>query len=207
MKLLLALCLVPVMAGAAPGPSPRQDATERDWCGSKLADAPALMGLQLGMTPQQVLALFPGSEADAEVRAQLSKPPSPLGVSSLLVRPERYASKDKYAGLTQITATLLDGRVSTLHVGYKGPAWKHVDEFVSKFVEGKNLPGPGAWEAHVGLDTQLKTLKCEGFELSVFAGGDGGSLNYVQLTDIEAKAKLKERRDKARANAQGGSKP
>jgi hypothetical protein len=160
------------------------------------------------MTPEQVLALFPGSSEDAELRSSLSRPASPLGVSSFVIRPDKYeSSKEKFAGITQITFTLLDGRVTSFSAGYNGPEYSHVDKFVAKFAEGTNLPAAEAWEAYVGMDTQLKILKCTEFEVRVFAGGPGGNLNYVLLRDLVAEKKLKGRRDKARENATPETKP
>ena len=159
------------------------------------------------MTPEEVLALFPGSEEDAEVRSSLARPPSQFGVSSFLVRPDRYKSKDTFAGINQITFTLLDGRVSSFSVGYNGPEYSHVDKFVAKFIEGTSLPAVDQWEAYVGMDNQLKILKCTDFEIRVFAGGQGGNLNYVLMRDLVAEKKLKGRRDKARENATPETKP
>jgi len=153
------------------------------------------------MTTEEVLALFPGSKDDADVRASLAAPPSKLGTSSFVVRPEKYESKDKFAGVNQITFILLDGRVSNFSVGYNGPEYSHVDKFVGKFIEGTSLPAADQWEAYVGMDNSLKILKCIDFEIRVFAGGQGGNLNYVLMKDLEAEKKLKERRDKARAKA------
>jgi hypothetical protein len=153
------------------------------------------------MTPDEVLALFPGSREDPEVRSSLSAPPNKFGGASLLVRPEKYESRDKFAGISQITFTLLDGHVADFSVGYNGPEYPHVDKFVAKFIEGTNLPAADQWEAYVGMDTQMKTLRCTDFEIRVFAGGQGGNLNYVLVKDLEAEKRLKDRRDKARAKA------
>lgn len=187
------------------GPSPAQttnaDAQDKPACQLTLAGAPDIKGIRLGMTPEQVLALFPGSNEDADLRSRLSQPPSPFGVSGFVVRPDKYQSKDKFAEVTQITFTLLDGRVSTFSVGYNGPEYSHVDKFVAKFVEGTNLPAVDQWEAYVGMDNQLKSLKCSEVEIRVFAGGQGGNLNYVLMRDLEADKKLKDRRAKARAKA------
>ena len=122
-------------------------------------------------------------------------------MSSFVVRPAKYESKDKFAGISQITFTLLDGRVSSFSVGYNGPEYSHVDKFVAKFVEGTNIPAVDQWEAYVGMDNQLKSLKCSEVEIRVFAGGQGGNLNYVLMRDLEADKKLKDRRAKARAKA------
>jgi hypothetical protein len=191
MRSLLAVCLVILGACAA--------ARAQAACTMTLAQSPVVNGLRLGMTRDEVLALFPGIRADKEVSAELSQPANTLGVSGLSIRPDRYASKAKFAGVSQITLQMLDGRVTNMHVGYNGPEWKHVDDFLAKFVEGKKLPAPHAWEPYVGMDTQLKILKCKGFEVSVFAGGKSvHNINYVQMVDLEARQKLKERRDKAK---------
>jgi hypothetical protein len=176
-------------------------ASDKVPCSLTLAGAPDIKGLKPGMTPAQVLALFPGSDQDAELRVSVAREPSKFGVSSFAILPEKYQSKEAFAGIRQISFTLLDGRVSTFSVGYNGPEYSHVDKFVTKVVEGTNLPAADAWEAYVGMDTQMKTLKCADFEIRVFAGGPGGNLNYVLVSDLEAAKKLKDRRDKARASA------
>jgi len=175
-------------------------AQDKQPCALTLSAAPSVNGLKLGMTPDEVLALFPGSKDDPEVRSDLAKAPSRFGTSGLMVRPDKFANKAEFSGVSQITFTLLDGRVATLHIGYNGPQWPHVDKFVEKFVQGTNLPPVEFWETFEGTDN-LKILKCVEFEVRAFAGGQGGNLNYVLLQDLEADKKLKERRKKARAQA------
>jgi hypothetical protein len=164
-----------------------------------LAQAPVVNGLKLGMTPDQVLALFPGSRTDKDVRLDLDRPPSRFGVSSFTIRPEKYSSASKFEGITQLSFTLFDGRISTLYVGYDGPVWSHVDEFVAKFSEKRNLPAADSyWEAYLGMDDQLKTLKGKEVEISLFAGGKNLSINYVQMRDLVALKKFKERLAKSK---------
>jgi hypothetical protein len=169
--------------------------------------APAIGGLKLGITTEQVLALFPGSKDDKEVLSSLSRPASRFGESSLTIKPGKYSSNSKFDRISQISLTLLDGRVSTLYVGYDGPVWENVDEFVAKFSEEKSLPTIDSWEAYAGMDTQLKTLKCQDFEVSLFAGGQNLEINYVHLRDLTAQRKLKERRAAAAAEKKLESKP
>jgi hypothetical protein len=190
---------------SVPGASPTQTAdaavSDNAPCTLVMDQAPVVNGLRLGMTPEQVLALFPGSKEDPAVSSALAKPAAEFGVSDFLIRPNKYESNEKFAGVTQITFTLLDGRVSSFTVGYNGPAWPHVDKFVAKFTEGTNLPAADAWEAYVGMDTQMKTLTCKDFEARVFAGGKGGNLNYALMRDLVADKKLKQRMDKAEKKA------
>src|SRR5260221_4539092 len=49
---------------------------EKPTCQLTLAGAPDIKGFRLGMTADEVLALFPGSKDDAEVRSDLTRPPS-----------------------------------------------------------------------------------------------------------------------------------
>ena len=183
-----------IAAEIANRPRPRKRKTPQ----LTLAQAPSLDGLKLGMTPAQVLALFPGSETDKEVQSDLSRPASKFGVSSFMIRPAKYPSATKFSDVSQINFMLLDGRVSTLYVGYEKPVWAHVDEFVAEFNKERNLPGIDHWEAYVGMDTQLKMLKGKEFEISLFAGGNNVNINYVQLRDLMALAKFRERSAKAK---------
>lgn len=195
------------VAGASPTQTADAAVTDNAPCTLVMDQAPVINGLRLGMTPEEVLALFPGSKEDPAVSSALAKPAADFGVSDFLIRPNKYESNEKFAGVTQITFTLLDGRVSSFTVGYNGPAWPHVDKFVEKFTEGTNLPPADAWQAYVGMDTQMKTLKCTDFEIRVFAGGQGGNLNYVLMRDLVADEKLKDRRKKAREKATPETKP
>ena len=170
-------------------------------CELALAQAPVVNGLRLGMTLDEVLTLFPGSKDDGELRSQLTGPPSQFGNSSFVISPAKYGPNKKHEGITQISLGVLDGRISSFTVGYAGPEYSHVDKFVAKFVEGKNLPPLDQWEPYVGMDNQLKILNCAEFEVRVFAGGQGGNLNYVSVKDLAAEKKLKDRRAKARAKA------
>jgi hypothetical protein len=176
-------------------------------CGLSTAQVPGIGELRLGMTVEQVLALFPGSSQDAAVRSSLSRPVTPVGTSNFSITPDKYQSKDKYVGVSRIAFSLLDGRVSTISISYDGPEWPNVDKFVEKVTEGTNLPPSGEWRAYPGLDTQLKYLTCTDFEIRVFAGGQGGNLNYVLMNDLTAARTLKDRRLKAREKAGQEPKP
>jgi hypothetical protein len=176
-------------------------------CPLRMAVVPILHGLKLGMTPDEVFAVFPESKEDADVKAHLSRPPTQFGGTELVIHPQKYQSKDKSPGIDHITFSFLDGRAYVINVGYTGPAYAHVDEFVNKFVAGTSLPSADQWQAYPGMDTQLKILTCQDFEVRVFAGGEGGNLNYVLLTDREADKTLKDRRAKARAQAKPTTSP
>jgi hypothetical protein len=170
-------------------------------CTLGLSEAPVINGLKLGMTPNDVLAVFPGSKEDAELHAALSNPLGPLGNGSLAIIPSKYKSPADFKDVNRVTFGLLDGHVSSLTISYNGPEWPTVDKFVDKFLENKHLPSSDQWEPYVGMETQMKTLTCSGFSIRIFSGGEHGNQNYVLLQDLEANKKLKERRKKAREQA------
>jgi hypothetical protein len=171
---------------------------EKQPCSLKLPGAPVVNGLRLGMTTDELLALFPGSKNDAEVTASASGVTS-FGTATVVIRPERYQSKENFPGIGQVTVRLADGRVYEFTVNYNGPEYSHVDKFVAKFAASTGLPPTDQWDAYVGMDNQMKTLTCADFEVRAFAGGQGGSLNYVVVKDLVTDQKLKDRRAKARA--------
>lgn len=181
----------------AASPTPEVVAQEKTPCTLTLPGAPEIKGLRLGMTADEVLALFPGSREDADVRSDLARPAGQFGTSNFLIRPAKYESKEKFTGISQISFMLLDGRVSKFTVQYSGPEYSHVDKFVSKVVEDTNLPSVNQWEAYVGMDNQVKTLTCADFEVRAFIGGSGGILNNVSMRDLVAQKKLHEREAKA----------
>jgi hypothetical protein len=175
-------------------------------CTLTAQQSPDIRGVRLGMSLKQVLATFPGSSEDSEMQPDLSKPPSQFGETRFIIKPDKYGSKENFVGIRSIIFGFLDGRVSDVNVSYDGPAWKNVDEFVTSFSEGKTLPAIDAWEAQTGMDT-MKNLKCDGFEIRIFAGGRGGKLNYVQMRDASAMKELEERQAKFVKKAEKEAKP
>lgn len=189
-------------APATPKPEQTPEAkAEKVPCTVPRDRASEIKGVRLGLSTEQVLALFPGSKEDAALKAALAKPPNQYGVSTLMIKPEKYASKEKFAGIREIIFTFLDGRVSSFQANYESAPWKHVDEFVTDFTTGSKLPGVDSWDAYTGLDTQQKSLKCDGFEVTLFAGGEALNANHVKVQDLVAAEELKERRAKAKQKA------
>jgi hypothetical protein len=162
-----------------------------------VAQAPSVSRLKLGMKVEQVLALFPGSKDDADIRASLAGPTSAFGVQNLSIMPAKYLKKNADQA-SQIALTFLDNRLVTLYVGYESPVWDNIDDYVTQFAGETGLPGADSWDAYAGFDTQLKTLKCKDFEINLFAGGENVSINYVRMRDMPAQQVLKERRARAR---------
>jgi len=168
----------------------RPASVEAPWM--TMAQDRGVSGIKLGMTAAEILALFPGSKDDEGIRSSLARP-NEFGLSNLVIKPQNYSSKADFEGINQIILTLMDGRVSTLYVSYDAPVVKDLDSEVTKFSKGKKLPPAQSWEVFVGLDDQLKTMKCADFKINVFAGGQNVPFNYVQMQDTVAQKKLRQR--------------
>lgn len=189
------------LATPAPIPIARESATQGGACTLKMAEAPAIKGLKLGMTVEQILALFPGSKQDSQLTTSLSTSTGRFGNSTFVITPSKYGSAANYKEVSGLNFSMLDGHISNFTINYSGPQWENVDQFIEKFNQGKNLPSSDHWEPYAGMETQMKTLTCDGFSIRIFAGGEGGNLNYVLVQDLEADKKLKDRRKKAREQA------
>lgn len=167
--LLIALVLGSVSTAAAQTSNPGASGTGE--CKLKLSQAPALRGIRLGMSVDQVLAQIPGSEADSNLLAGLSR--DYFGSRSATVMPGSYVtSKEKFAGINLIELHFLDGRLLSFQVRYGEPEWRSREQLVARVAEVLNLPGVGAWKQI----TNALALACDGFEISAqtFGGKDTG---------------------------------
>ena len=156
------LLLVPLIIGAVSSAFGQTTNTSTGECKLNLAQAPAIRGIRLGMSIDQVLAQIPGSEADSDLLARLSR--DYFGSRSVLVMPGHYVtSKEKFAGVNLINLNFLDGRLAHYSIRYAGPEWKSKEQFVARLADVLNLPGVGSWKpSNNGL-----AISCEGFEISI----------------------------------------
>lgn len=145
------------------------------------------------MTAEEVLALFPGSKDDQQIKSALSAPVDELGISSFSLTPAKYGPPPSFSDVTGITFSLFDKRISKIYISYGGQ-WPNVDKFVEHFVSETNLPSPSEWQGYPGMENQMKVIKCTGFEVRAFASGRG--LTYVELNDLVAEKLMKDREER-----------
>lgn len=198
MKQLLALITILVLAMFAFGQTQTGTSPEPR-CTLTLAQSPTIRGVKLGMTTEEVLALFPGRSESPTIRSALNDAPKAFGVARFGVSISR---DDKpFDGVNQFDFEFLDDHLTSFYVGYNGPEWKSVDEFISRLSTSLKMPGVEYWEPHT-QETSYKSLKCAGFDFRVAVTGDGGNSNYVRVSDPRAPqtvaARQKEVKEKAR---------
>ncbi|MCI0387202.1 MAG: hypothetical protein MOB07_00295 [Acidobacteria bacterium] len=152
--------IVSITPSHPPVPAPK--------CTLTLAQAPVIRGIRLGMSTDELLALFPRSRDQFQIREALSKAEINFGESSLFFSSREYPENEVMfnKNLQQYAITLFDGRVVTISVGFNFqpvnniyPNWT-VNTWIAKLSETYNLPKPEEW----GPD---RRSFCQGFEIEV----------------------------------------
>jgi len=135
------------------------------------------------MTAEQVIALFPGSTKNKEMKTALDQARSTTGSDTVFVSfdSSTSANKEKFAEVSSISVGFYKARVKDLNVEYIGPTWTTVDEWVAKLSEAFKLPGVEAWVAGPS-ENPNKVLKCNGIEIEAATQGGGAS---IRIRDTE----------------------
>ena len=155
-------------------------------CSLTVAESPAIRGLKLGLSAEQLLSLFPGSLERPEIKNAIDNAQgSPnYGVARLSFRSSAYSStfRDRFTGVDSIDVELFDGKVARFRVTYlgpltspRGPRWPNVDGFIARLSEAFALPDPENWNY---VSSDFKTLKCNGFEIRASNPNASGSILF-----------------------------
>jgi hypothetical protein len=159
-------------------------------CGLTEASAPAVRGLRLGMSVDQLAALFPGGAKRKEVRDALERAKT-AGSEPVLIGfdPATDGGGERFAGVASASARVYQGRVVAFNVFYVGTAWPTVDEWVAKLIEAYSLPAASRWSPGYG-ESPSKVLACGGIEVEAAIQGGGSS---ISVRNREALAGASER--------------
>jgi hypothetical protein len=195
MKKLLLLAIVLGTASVVPGQTP---STAGD-CKLTMANAPAIRGLRLGMTIDQALAVFPGAQADSDLKAMLAR--DYFGSQTAYVDPANYESKGEFVGVNTIHFSFLDGRLTSFSILYKGPEWNSDEQFAAKVAEALSLPGVESWKP---IPNGL-ALACEGSRIGVSIAG----ANSIFMNDfrVDVGKVLRDRAEVPKEQARRAFKP
>ncbi len=103
-------------------------------CTFTVANSPAVRGIRLGMSLQQLLALFPASSKRREMANALER--ARAGTSNeavyLLFNPTSDGSSEQFAGIDSVSVGVYKGQVVDYNVSYVGPTWRTIDEWVEQ---------------------------------------------------------------------------
>jgi hypothetical protein len=163
-------------------------------CNLTETTSPSIRGLRLGMTTQEVLAVFPGSakrwereRGVKEAREKALKPDS-SGLLALTFEPSDAAA-GQFANVDSISAFLYKDRLADFALQYGGVGWNNVDEWLAKVSETLRLPGPQEWVVG-SSEAPNKVLKCSGIEIE--AAIQGGSAS-IRIRNTEYLKEINER--------------
>jgi len=169
---LNALALVAMAAYVQGAGQPRPQSP----CALTEATSPSVRGVRLGMSTDQLVALFPGSTRRREFREAVERvKASASGETAYLSFDHSDSSGDSLDGVGSVSVGLNKGRVMEFTFTYLGPTWRNVDEWVARLSESMKLPGARSWV--VGPhETPNKVLSCNGIEIEAAIQGGGGSI-------------------------------
>lgn len=168
-------------------------------CSLTATNAPTVRGLRLGMTTDQLQAVFPGSLKRKEIRDALKKAQATTNIEPVYLSfdPALDSGKEQFAGVDSVSAGLLNGRVVDFTVLYGGATWSAVDGWVAKLAEAFKLPGAQSWKVGPS-ETPNKVLVCDGIAIEAAVLGGGASIRILHKTmqsDLANAAEEKRRRE------------
>jgi hypothetical protein len=169
-------------------------------CTAKFAQALSIRGVHLGMSADELFALFPWLAESPNIKSRLenAKEQPNFGVVAFALEPRDNAGKEKLAGISHLQVTLFDNRIVSYYVSYEGPPrgaeWNDLDEWIAKLSETLNLPGSSEWISTGGS----KALNCEGVRIIAGAGGVGSVSVSTDDWRKQIKAREKAYQDKKR---------
>lgn len=188
-RILFTCLLLLLVAGTLTG-----QASDQPNMGCNLAreKAPAIRGVKLGMTADELHTLLPGMREDyKDVLVNARKFPD-FGAAVLAAS---VVDKD----IEGFNFRLFDDHVVQYSVYYRGPnsvprgpSWPSTDALIAmiaRFADAYHLPEPANWIADAGG----RVLKCKGFEVRVSA--PSGAIIIVNEPGNPWVAEQKKRRD------------
>jgi hypothetical protein len=157
--LLLLLFAEPLIAQTA----------DQSYTGCTLAQekAPAIRGIKLGMTSEELHTLLPGLNENYKDLVSSARAFPSFGLASLNTN---GLDKDRFNGIEGLNFTLFDDHLVQYFVYYRGPNsvprgayWPNADDLIARFADAYHLPGPANWIGSAGS----KLLRCKGFEVRI----------------------------------------
>ncbi len=152
----------------APGPPPPLPTPT---CNLSLAQAPVIHGISLGMSTDELLAVFPRSKEQNDIRQALARADIEYGRTSLYFPQNAYPDSKAFVNnLSHYQFEIFDGRVNSIYVGYSFPSgiWNwDGNTWFDKISESLNLPLRENWSR----EHNTRSIQCQGFSASTVGSG------------------------------------
>src|SRR5262245_10475080 len=186
-------------------PPPPQKPT----CKLTLAQAPVIRGLRLGMTSDELFAVFPANEREEFNRAQQLKgaelQPN-YGVTGFVFNPSSYVTTDRFTGIGSLAFVLFDRKVVSIRANYQNaPSFDRPGQLMQIITGQFGLPEVKDWPGH-GENSSDPSLACDGFTFQVNAQNAYNGNFSISLTETTYKNIADERKQADRAKKREGFK-
>lgn len=197
---LVALCcsITTLCIGQTPGGS-----SAKSQCRLTLEQSPEIRGVRLGMSADKLMAVFPeeANRIAVDKAVKDSKKAESYGFAVFSLISDNSGANARFSGIGFIGIELLDERIASFRIGYRGPEWKNVDQFITKLSEALHMPTVEYWVLEVGSG---KSLTCDGF--TVYAQTEG-IINVVIVNSTTAPQVVNDRREAVKEKARQAFKP
>ena len=146
----------------------------------------------MGMTQAQVKAKVPQALFDRE---------NEFGLSKTSINPawDPQIDKKDYAGVRTISLDFLDGRLTSLWLGYDNSfKWQTMPDFIKGISESLRLP-----DAWISWKSRGQQLRCTEFQMTVTTVADSPSFHITDASaeqTLTARREAKEEKDSAAEN-------
>jgi hypothetical protein len=193
-------------AQTAEMPRPEPPPPQKPTCKMTLAQAPVIRGLRLGMPSDELFAIFPANEHEEFDRAQKLKsaelPPN-YGYTNFQFSLSRYATKDRFTGISDLLFGLFDRKVVSIVAYYSNtPQYDRPGQLIEIITQQFGLPEFKDWPGY-SENWSNPSLPCEGFTFQVNGYSEGFS---ISLTDPTYKKIAEDRKQADRAKKREGFK-
>ena len=185
-------------------PKPEPPPPPKPTCKLTLAQAPVIRGLRLGMTGDELFAIFPANERGEFDRAQQLKraelPPS-YGYTSFQFNPSNYTTNDRFMAISGLTFGLFDRKVVYIDAGYSNaPQFDRPGQLMEIVTRQFGLPEFKDWPGYHEYWSD-PSLSCDAFTFQVSGYSEYFS---ISLIDPAYKKIVADRRQADRAKKREG---
>ena len=150
-------------------------------------------GIRLGMSLEQLLALFPASSKKKETRDVIEKAKTAANNETVYVAfdPVSEGSSGQFSGVDSVSVGIYKGQVVDFTVLYGGPTWRTIDEWVNKLAETFKLPNAKGWTEGPS-ENPNRMLKCKTVIIEAEIQGGGGS---IRVRDTEHNKEMEKQKE------------
>ena len=165
-------------------PRPEPPPPQKPTCKLTLAQAPVIRGLRLGMSNDELFAIFPGNEREEFDRAEKLKsaelPPN-YGYTNFQFSLSNYPTKDRFTGISSLSFGLFDRKVVSIRAGYSNtPQFDRPGQLMEIITRQLGLPEFKDWPNYKEYLSNT-SLTCAGFTFHVDI--NSSSAFSIRLTD------------------------